>query len=478
VIDPASGRTRPLAWVTIYPSNTLTLATLYADDDVTTIAQPVQANELGQVAVRVNPGTYDVSMTWDGQPPTVVEDVLAWTPEASALVNPGDILIGSPSGPVALPVGPENTMLVVDGGLPTWRYMASNDGLPSGAPGAIPVIGPTSAVTLLPPGAHEQSLVMMGGTPTWSSVLPAGTVLPIQSPGDLVVGAPSTGLPARLAVGVLGSVLTVSDNQTLVWSEAGGVGVGEGQCYLSYENDQSLWLTPYEGNKLWVDGRSRTIPEGGLRLAPTGLTLSTNYYIYVAWTGSALQLEASTIGFVQTGGLWHKSGDPARTLVGYAHAFNPPAGGGPVWVDAPSVRGVLSLFNQDERTGSSFFTAPRSTTSTTAIELHPEIRTWFIAWGFTSLTMTMTGTAYSNVSGVGFTSLLALDGVVIGGTHTTAVTANVHMNIATVIQKALAAQDTLHNISIHGLVQAGAMATWHGEPGNLLACRTGVTLAS
>jgi hypothetical protein len=477
VVDPASGRPRPLAWVTIYPSNTLTLATLYADDDVTTIAQPVQANELGQVAVRVNPGTYDVSMTWDGQPPTVVEDVLAWTPEGAALSAPGDILIGTPSGPAPLHIGGENTVLVVDGGMPTWKYLASGDGVPLAAAGALFTIAPNSTVTPIPPGTHEQTLAMVGGTPTWSSLLPAGTVLPIQSPGDLVIGAPGTGLVSRLAVGALGSTLTVSENNALVWAEPGAVGPGEGQCYLTYENADSLWLIPFEGNKIWVNGRSRTIPDGGIRLAPTGLSLHTNYYIYLAWTGSALQLEASATGFAQTGGLLHKSGDLSRTLVGYARAIDQ-APGVPGWFDAEHLRCVLSLFHQDERIGGAAFQAPRSTSSSTPVELNAEIRCWFIAWGFTNITMTMTGTAYSNVSGSGFTSYLALDGVGVAGIHTTAVTANVHQNITTVISKTLAAQDTLHYLTIYGLTMPGTSATWYGEPGGNLSCRTGFTIAS
>jgi hypothetical protein len=477
VIDPSSGRPRPLAWVTIYPSNTLTLATLYADDDVTTIAQPVQANELGQVAVRVNPGIYDVSMTWDGQPPTVVEDVLAWTPEAAVLTTPGDMLIqGSSGSPTRLPIGPENTLLMSHNGLPTWQILAGGAGVPWGPPGSLLQIASDNYVRPILPGTQEQTLAMMGGVPTWSSVLPAGTVIPINQPGDLMIGAPTTGVPARLPVGPLDSVLTVSDNQTLVWASPGAVGPGEGQCGLMYESATSLGLIPFMGNKIWVNGRSRTIPDGGLRIAPTGLTMHVNYYIYVAWTGSALVLEASTTGYEQTGGLWHKAGDLSRTLVGYARCLEEPVGT-PVWRDSENLRCVLSLFNQDERVGGSHFYAPRSTTSSTAVELHQEIRCYFITWGFTNVTMSMTGTAYSNTSGVGFTSLLVLDDVEIAGTHTTAVTANVHLNIATVVTKTLPAEDTLHYITIRGLAQPGTTATWHGDPGGLLACRTGITIS-
>jgi len=482
VIDPGSGKARPGAWVTVYGSNTLDKATLYADDDVTTLANPVQANGLGQVAVRVAPGIYDISMSWDGAQPTVVEDVLAWTPEGAILSAPGDLLVGSASGPVALHVGHENQLLVVDQGMPAWKHLASSDGAPAGPAGSLMVYGTTGGVQIIPPGTQEQTLAMVGGAPTWSSLLPAGTVLPIQSPGDLVVGAPSTGLAARLAVGALGSALTVSDNNTLVWAEPGAVGPGMGQCYLTYETPTSLWLTPYQGNKIWVNGRSRTIPDGGIRLAPTGLTIFSTYYIYVAWTGSALQLEASTVGFQQTGGHWHKAGDPSRTLVGYAWVHeSPTVAGAPIWTDKPDLRGVLSLFNQDERTASASLSAPRSTSSPTPVELNTEIRSYFIAWGFTNVTMTLTGTAYSNTSGTGFASYLVLDGEGLSGTLTSAITANVHLNIATAITKQLPAENKLHAVTMHGVVVSGiesSTITWYGDAARILSCRTAVTIST
>jgi hypothetical protein len=481
VLDPGSGRAQPGAWVSIYVANTLTLTTLWADDDVSTLANPVQANQLGQVAMRVNPGVYDVSMSWDGAQPTVVEDVLAWTPEAAVLTTPGDLLVGGAGGSTALHVGQENQLLLVEQGMPAWRHLASNDGAPAGPAGSLMVYGTSGGVQVILPGTQDQALAMAGGVPTWvSTLLPPGTTLPINQPGDLVIGAPGTGLPARLAAGPLDSSLTVGANNTLVWSDPGtvGVGPGMGQCYLAYENANSLWLTPFHGNKIWVDGRSRVIPDAGIRLAPTGLTLDANYYIYVAWTGSTLGLEASTTGFQQTGGFWHKAGDLSRTLVGYAHIVGWPPGT-PAWMDEPAVRGVLSFFNQDERTGTGFFTAPRSTSSTTAVEVHDEIRSYFIAWGFTNIIMTITGTAYSNAPGIGFWSYLALDGVPLAGIHTSTSAANTHLNITTVTTKTLPAENTLHTLTLFGqVIGTGGVATWQGEAGGVVACRTGITIAS
>jgi hypothetical protein len=483
VLDPGSGRAQPGAWVSIYLANTLTLTTLWADDDVSTLANPVQANQLGQVAMRVNPGVYDISMAWDGAQPTIVEDVLAWTPEGAVLTTPGDLLVGGATGSTALHVGQENQILVVDQGMPSWRSLGSNDGAPTATAGSLFTVASTGLVAPILPGTQDQALAMAGGVPTWvSTLLPPGTTLPINQPGDLVYGAPGTGLPARLAAGALGSVLTVSDNNTLVWSEPGAVGPGVGQCYLAYDGGTDLVLGPYGGNKIWVDGRSRVIPDAGVHLAPTGLAHYHAYYIYLAWTGSALALEASLTGYTQTGGLWHKTGDLSRTLVGYAWCDYNTTAGTPQWVDHRQLRGVLSLFNQDERTGDAWFTAPRSTTSTSLVEIHAEIRSYFVAWAFSNITMAMTGTAYANVEGVAFSSVLALDSASIAATYSTST--NVHVNIAAVVAKQLPAQDMLHTLTLMGNrwegSPAGSSVTWDGfgSAEGLGACHTTFTLAT
>jgi hypothetical protein len=481
VLDPGSGKARPGALVTIYAANTLSKATLYADDDVTQIANPVQANGLGQVAMRVGTGVYDVSMVWDGAQPTVVEDVLAWTPAESVLSAKGDLIVGDATGePTRLPVGAPGQILTPWQGSPVWSPLTAATGIiPYGPAGTLFTYDSAGRLQAILPGTQDQALAMAGGIPTWvSTLLPPGTTLPINQPGDLVVGAVGTGLPARLAAGTVGSPLTVGDNNALVWGEPGAVGPGGGQCYLVYNgDDQLLWLLPAYGNKIWVNGRSRTIPDGGISLAPTGLSLYTAYYIYVAWDGSALKLEPSTVGFAQTGGLWHKSGDMSRTLVGYAWVTDVGTGG-PSWTDTDYTRGVLSLFNQDERTGHGQLTAYRSITSEAAVEVHPEIRCYFIAWGFTNITMTMTGSAYVNPAGHSFTSFLTLDGVGVAAITLGASATNVRTNITSVATRTLPAQDMIHTLSLYGAVSAGGTATWEGEPSGLFSARVGVTIAT
>jgi hypothetical protein len=484
VLDPGSGRAQPGAWVSLYLANTLTLATLYADDDVSTLANPVQANQLGQVAMRVNPGVYDVSMTWDGAQPTIVEDVLAWTPEGAVLTTPGDLLVGGAAGSTALHVGQENQILVVDQGMPTWRSLGSNDGAPTAAAGSLLTYASTGLVTPILPGTQDQALAMMGGVPTWvSTLIPPGTTLPINQPGDLVVGAVTTGLPARLARGFAGDLLTVGTSGGLEWTPsaqvAGAVGRGRGDCYLwsNYPTDSQIHLYRQKGNSIWIDGASRIIPEAGVHLAATGLTPLTTYYIYAAMVGGVMVLEASTTASQEETGLTHKTGDITRTLVGMARPLD--QGGTPYFINDEQHRLTLSYFNKSSSAGSGFFRAPRTTSAIAsgglAQEVHAEIRVEFLTWWDSAL-LAASGTIKLD-GAAGVNAFLALDNEGVGSAYMENPGGvvpweweNFYVPYSRVISEGY------HWITIMYL-QVGATATWSGDANGLQACRTHVILA-
>jgi hypothetical protein len=52
-----------------------------------------------------------------------------------------------------------------------------------------------------------------------------------------------------------------------------------GQCRL-VKSGANLVLQPFNGNKLMIGGKMRTIPAAGVSLAATGLTAGTKYYAY------------------------------------------------------------------------------------------------------------------------------------------------------------------------------------------------------
>jgi hypothetical protein len=475
VLDPGSGRARPGAWVTFYHSNTLDKPTLYADDDVATVMNPVQANGLGQVAVRVESGTYDVSMTFDGALPTVVEDVLAWTPEADVITSPGDLLVGGPGGEnQRLAVGSTGQVLLVENGMPTWRTLAGGVGLPTGTPGSLVSYGPANALTSILPGLQDQTLVMAGGIPTWSSILAPGTTLPINQPGDLVVGAVTTGLPSRLARGATGDVLTVASTGGLAWtaSVTGVLARGIGQCRLELLEDiGQLQLRPDHGSSLWIDGQLRVIPDGGVFLAPTGFTPYTVTYIYAAWIAGAIVLEGSTVNPVQTGGLYHKTGDQTRTLVGLV-VCSP----GPAFVDTDRNRWVISYFNNHPVSVTGFFTAPRSVTSSTLVEIHSEIQCSFLAFGEAehqfATVITASGVVNCPEGNVNILSVLSLNAVAQFGVQLTQRTPDLWTNIA--CSRAVTLPTNVYILSLMGartVLSGNPVVTWGWDASGLVPTR-------
>ncbi|QAZ46754.1 hypothetical protein [Mesorhizobium sp. Pch-S] len=181
---------------------------------------------------------------------------------------------------------------------------------------------------------------------------------------------------------------------------------GNGQCTLALSGG-NLVLTPLGGNYLYVNGMLCTVPSGGVSLAATGLTPSTLYYIYATQSGGVVNaLVASTTGHV-TGlnGVEVMSGDATRTLVGMARPVT-----GPAWVDSLGQRFVRSWFNRPKsKRGAATYSADRSTTSATFVELNTEIRNEFLIWADEAVTTMFSG--WGRTSGVGSGILvIGLDG--------------------------------------------------------------------
>jgi hypothetical protein len=222
--EPGSGRTRPGALVTVYHANTITLATLYADDDVTVLANPIQADGLGEVTFRVAAGPYDISASWNGSQPKVTQDVIALIPYPTVIVSQGDLIVGDADGnPTRLAVGVYGKILISQGGMPTWDMLGAGRGLPTGSPGTMLIYSSTGELQSLAPGPQDQVLTMFGGVPTWA--VPAGgtgTPLPINQPGDLVVGL-TGGLPGRFPAGATNSLLRVASTGLLEWAPPGSL---------------------------------------------------------------------------------------------------------------------------------------------------------------------------------------------------------------------------------------------------------------
>jgi hypothetical protein len=226
---------------------------------------------------------------------------------------------------------------------------------------------------------------------------------PLASPA--FTGAPTAPTP------------TAGDNSTKIATTAfvlanGGSGSsgGHGQCRLGLSGG-NLQLLPRNGNKLIVNGVTCTVPDAGVTLAATGLTADTTYCIYAtASAGVVNALEASTTWHAtsSTGankGVEIKSGDDARTLVGMARCV-----AGPAWVDSSTQALVVSYFQRGSKGIVNHLTATRSTSSTTFVELHSEIRCEFLTWADEAVLMTLSGTGYPSVANIGHYFGIAFDG--------------------------------------------------------------------
>lgn len=97
---------------------------------------------------------------------------------------------------------------------------------------------------------------------------------------------------------------------------AGSAGI-YGQCRFEFISATTCRLIRWNGTFLNINGVTRVIPVGGVDILNTAVPSDVVHYIYAFWTGTAIALEASTLGYAAgPEGLMCKSGDGTRTLVG------------------------------------------------------------------------------------------------------------------------------------------------------------------
>lgn len=260
---------------------------------------------------------------------------------------------------------------------------------------------------------------------------------------------------AAVARGVLGAAASGAINNSGLTSMA------YGQCLLT-KSGANLLLSPLRGNLLTVNGVTCTVPDAGVTLAPTGLLVSTLYYIYaVATAGVITSLEASTTGHsVDTTagnkGVEIKTGDATRSLVGLAYCKT-----AATFLDTAADRLVRSWFNRPSVALFSAFTASRSTSSGSFVELNSEIRCNWVQWVDDVPVAANTGTANNN-SGSSTYSVLGWDGVADANTNTASNSATgLFNNIAQTASKA-GLTEGFHYVTLMGATSGGTVGNWTG----------------
>lgn len=193
------------------------------------------------------------------------------------------------------------------------------------------------------------------------------------------------------------------------WAAVGvaqATAIARGECEL-VKDSTNLKLQRVNGNLLTINGSNETIPSAGVTLAPTGLSVSTLYYIYAYMDSGTMTLEASVTADAvdSTTGVAIKTGDATRTHVGWAYPVT-----GPAFADSETQRYVRSRFNPKPLLIKNAFTAIRTTSSATAAEVNTEIRIEFLAVPGDVLKADAAGYSFNNdVAGV-TVSTVGLDG--------------------------------------------------------------------
>jgi hypothetical protein len=181
-------------------------------------------------------------------------------------------------------------------------------------------------------------------------------------------------------------------------------GVGNlGQCRLT-KSGANLLLYPYDGNGLTINGVAYAVPSAGVTLAPTALSVGTNYNIYAYMNAGTMTLEASTTAHAtdSTTGVEIKSGDATRTLVGKARIIT-----GPAFADTDAQRFVISWFNQKPRRIYNTNGSAPATASTTPVALVSQME--FLTWGEACVPASFVGNVANNTANGGCFTGLGLD---------------------------------------------------------------------
>ena len=169
-----------------------------------------------------------------------------------------------------------------------------------------------------------------------------------------------------------------------------------GQCRLRLEG-ANLVLRPYNGNKLIINGRVETIPDGGVSLSPAGRPPTMTVYVYASMSGGTMLLEgldknigANAHARDPATGVEIRTGDPTRTLVGMAYVQ-----GGPAWGASPL---HLSYFNR-ANIGGLGAGGSGSTASTSMVDLNANARIQCLNWADEMVTVSAAGTISNNTTG-------------------------------------------------------------------------------
>jgi hypothetical protein len=143
------------------------------------------------------------------------------------------------------------------------------------------------------------------------------------------------------------------------------------QCRVDI-NGGSVFLTRFDGKYITVDGDLHEIPEIGLGVLLSSLTLDVTYYLYAYINIGVLSIQASTTGHSRDSstGVEIMTGDPGKSLVGMVRRVSGEGSFALSWFNR-----TPKLFRK-ERQGFNL-----SATGGAFVEIYSANRVHFLAWG-------------------------------------------------------------------------------------------------
>lgn len=327
------------------------------------------------------------------------------------------------------------------------------------------------AGTLILPAKNLRPNKLLGFDGTGDNLIPVagftGGLTPVSSFMETMLDD-ADAATARATIGAQSAADVMA---AIASAGSGTAALMPAQCRLEFTDANNLTLVRHQGSALaLLDGSSvptiRTIPSGGVTLAPSGLTPADLYHIYAYWTGSAIALEASaTVAEINTAtGAEVKTGDPTRRLVGLAWP-----GGGPVWVQDARLASCVSFHNRKRRTLKGKFTAERTLTATSATIINSEIDILVPQIGGTLISALATGRVWQDTAFAGIKTLVyakteggsfvAQDGFSAATADTDQPTANLPIAAQGKIESAAS---RLCRVTLFGLVSSGT-GSWGGH---------------
>ncbi len=335
------------------------------------------------------------------------------------------------------------------------------------------------------------------GTPVWTvDGIVNDTVTALYSPdGTLTLNtADSIGGPNHFLISS-----STSSNPVLVTVDSGGdanvdirlLPLGTGivdtqtpifQCQFVYTSSSVCTLNPFGGRELFFRGHSNdpsgliaVIPSAGVALSNSGLTVSTFYYVYAyisntsSGINSTIALEASTTAPATDTKFYHKvkTGVSNRTLVGAVYVdssgnFN----------DSATKRNVMSYYNRVTRTGTSNFTANRTSSSTTPAEINSETRITFIVWSDEAINCNISGSGSTSNAADGAGTQVGMNAAGVGPLATaggTTVAGALNLGVTYLMPKGTLTEAQIQTATIWGAALIGGTATFLGGASNQCA---------